>query len=421
MYDELGDEMRKIIIIGGGAAGLMAAVSAAEHGASVTILEKMPGIGRKLLITGKGRCNITNIGDTQTLIKNMPGNGAFLYSAFHAFDNQQVIDFFTRWEVLTKVERGGRVFPVSDQAKDVVKAFSKALEHLRVSVLTGHSVASVEVENGRAVGVLTKNGNAYPADAVILTTGGASYPGTGSSGDGYAMAQKLGHTITPIHPSLVPLEVAEEWIADLQGLSLKNVSAQVLANGEKIAEEFGEMLFTHYGLSGPIILTLSKKVAEQLNQKKEVSIAINLKPALARETLDRRIQRDFEKFIRKQIKNSLHELLPAKLIETVIDLAFLDPEKPIHQVTKMERSRLIDVITGLTLTITRTRPVSEAIVTSGGVHIKEIDPKTMESKLITDLFFAGEVIDIDGFTGGFNLQAAFSTGYVAGRHAAQNF
>ncbi|MEG6585687.1 NAD(P)/FAD-dependent oxidoreductase [Dendrosporobacter sp. 1207_IL3150] len=411
--------MKKVIIIGGGAAGLMAAVSAGEHGASVKILEKMPTVGRKLLITGKGRCNITNNCDVQTFIKNMTGNGSFLYSAFHNYDNYSVIDFFTRSGVETKVERGGRVFPVSDKASDVVKAFSQALKKLDVEVITEKPVLSITVDEQQVTGVKTKDGDSYSADAVILTTGGSSYPGTGSSGDGYIMAQKLGHTIMPLRPSLVPLEVAEDWIGDLQGLSLKNVLATIVVDGEKIEEDFGEMLFTHYGLSGPIILSLSKKVAELLPQKKEVTISINLKPALSQDTLDKRLQRDFEKFARKQIKNSLNELLPAKLIDVVIDLAYLDPDKPVHQITKTERARLLDVITGLPLTITKTRPVSEAIVTAGGVNIKEINPKTMESKLIANLFFAGEVIDIDGYTGGYNLQAAFSTGFVAGREAAR--
>ena len=410
--------MKNVIIVGGGAAGMMAAVSAAEHGARVKILEKMPSVGRKLLITGKGRCNITNDGDRQTFVRHMPGNGAFLYSAFHHFDNQSIVAFLERWGVQTKVERGGRVFPVSDQARDVVKAFIRALSSLKVEVITGQPVAEIVVKNRQVSGVISTSGVFHEADAVILTTGGASYPGTGSSGDGYRMARKIGHAIVPIKPSLVPLEVAEDWIGELQGLSLKNVLASVWADGTKKAEEFGEMLFTHYGVSGPIILSLSKAVAQLLPDRKEVSVVVNLKPALSREVLDKRLQRDFEKFARKQIKNSLNELLPAKLIDVVIDLAYLDPDKPVHQITKAERSRLQEVITGIVLTITGTRPVSEAIVTAGGVSTKEIDPKTMSSKLISKLYFAGEVIDIDGYTGGFNLQAAFSTGYVAGRQAA---
>jgi predicted Rossmann fold flavoprotein len=412
--------MKKIIVIGGGAAGMMAAVSASQHGGKVILLEKMAVVGRKLSITGKGRCNITNIADKQTIIKNMPGNGSFIYSALHNFDNQDIIDFLHSYDVMTKVERGGRVFPVSDQAKDVVGAFIRAFKKLNIEVVTGQQVKIILVHNGKVTGVLASNNVEYPADAVILATGGASYPGTGSSGDGYRMGEIIGHTIVPLKPSLVPLEVGEEWIGELQGLSLKNVTASVIFEGKKVADDFGEMLFTHYGLSGPIILSLSKKVAELLNTHpgQEVLIEINLKPALTSEVLDKRIQRDFEKFARKQLKNSLGELLPAKLINVIIDLAHLDPDKFVHQITKSERSRLEQQITKLTFTITGTRPVSEAIVTAGGINVKEINPKTMESKLIEGLYFAGEVIDIDGYTGGFNLQAAFSTGYVAGQNAA---
>ena len=411
--------MKQVLIIGGGAAGLMAAVSAAQHGAKVTILEKMKDIGRKILITGKGRCNLTNSCDIPDLVKNMTGNGSFLYSAFHAFSNLDSVEFFNQAGLPTKIERGGRVFPVSDQAKDVIKIFAKELGKLDVAVKVGQPVKKLIIENGRAVGAATLDGE-YRADAVIVTTGGASYPGTGSSGDGYRMAQDIGHTIVPLKPSLVPLEVEEEWITELQGLSLKNVTATVISDGKKTADEFGEMLFTHYGLSGPIILSLSKKVAELFvaAPKKEVSIEINLKPALSIDILDKRLQRDFTKFAKKQLKNSLHELLPAKLIPVVIDLAFIDQDKFVHQITKEERSRLLDVLQHLTFTISQTRPVKEAIVTAGGVSTKEIDARTMESKLVNSLFFAGEVIDVDGYTGGFNLQAAFSTGYVAGKHAA---
>lgn len=411
--------MQQVLIIGGGAAGLMAAVSAAQHGARVTLLEKMKDIGRKLLITGKGRCNLTNSCDIPELVKNMPGNGSFLYSAFNAFSNQDVVDFFYQAGLPTKVERGGRVFPVSDQARDVVKTFSRELSKLGVTVKTNQIVKKLIIENGQAVGAVTCDGE-YRADAVIIATGGASYPGTGSSGDGYRFAQAAGHTIVPLKPSLVPLEVEEEWITELQGLSLKNVTATVLSDGKKAAEEFGEMLFTHYGLSGPIILSLSKKVSELFATApgREVTIEINLKPALSIDMLDKRLQRDFAKFARKQLKNSLHELLPAKLIPVVIDLSFIDPDKFVHQITKEERLRLLDILQHLTFTITQTRPVTEAIVTAGGVSTKEINARTMESKLISGLFFAGEVIDVDGFTGGYNLQAAFSTGYVAGKSAA---
>ena len=302
-----GDYMKNIIVIGGGAAGMMAAVSAAQHGGKVTILEKMSVLGRKLSITGKGRCNITNIADKQTIIKNMPGNGSFIYSALHSFGNQDIIDFLHNHGVMTKVERGGRVFPVSDNAKDVVEAFRKAFRELNIEVVTGQAVKRILMHNGRVTGVLAGNNAEYAADAVILATGGASYPGTGSTGDGYRMGQMIGHSIVPLKPSLVPLEVSEDWIGELQGLSLKNVAASVLFDGKKVAEDFGEMLFTHYGLSGPIILSLSKKVAELLDSKpdSEVLLAINLKPALTAEVLDKRIQRDFEKFARKQLKNSL--------------------------------------------------------------------------------------------------------------------
>ncbi|SFL38010.1 BaiN/RdsA family NAD(P)/FAD-dependent oxidoreductase [Pelosinus propionicus] len=413
--------MKNIIVVGGGAAGMMAAVSASQNGGKVIVLEKMASLGRKLSITGKGRCNITNIAEKEIIIKNIPGNGAFIYSALHKFDNQDIINFLQHYGVMTKIERGGRVFPATDQAKDVVGAFLRAFKDLNIEVITGQQVKRILTHNGRVTGVLVNNNVKYDAESVIVATGGSSYPGTGSSGDGYRMSEVVGHTIIPLKPSLVPLEVGEDWIGELQGLSLKNVSASVIFAGKKVADDFGEMLFTHYGLSGPIILSLSKKVAELLNHhpNEEILVEINLKPALSVEILDKRIQRDFEKFARKQLKNSLGELLPSKLINVVIDLAHLDPDKFVHQITKSERARLQEQITKLTFTITATRPVSEAIVTAGGVHVKEINPKTMESKIVTGLFFAGEVIDIDGYTGGFNLQAAFSTGYVAGYNAAE--
>ena len=410
--------MKNVLIIGAGAAGLMAAVAAAEEGARVTVLEKMASPGRKLLITGKGRCNVTNACEVAELIKNMPGNGRFLNSAYRVFNNTDLITWLNSHGVQTKVERGGRVFPVSDKARDVVDAFVRTLTKYNVQLLTSHTVRQLIVEEDRIIGAATEQGR-YKADAVIITTGGASYPGTGSSGDGYRLARETGHIVTSLKPSLVPLEVDENWIGELQGLSLKNVSATVFVNRKKIADDFGEMLFTHYGLSGPIVLSLSKYVADALNKGgQEVNFEINLKPALSEETLDKRIQRDWEKFSRKQLKNSLGELLPSKLIPVVIDLAFLDPDKFINQITKAERQRMLQLLQHLTFTITRTRPVSEAIVTSGGVSIKDINPSTMESKLMPNLYFAGEVLDVDGYTGGYNLQAAFSTGYVAGKSAA---
>ncbi|SEJ07116.1 hypothetical protein SAMN05660742_10352 [Propionispira arboris] len=410
--------MEKIIVVGGGPAGLMAAVKAAENGSEVLLLEKMNRVGKKMLITGKGRCNITNTAQIPELIKNITGNGAFLNSTIRAFDNEDVIAFFNGLGLSTKIERGGRIFPESDKAADVVGSMLRALHRLGVKIEVNQVIDHILVKNSTVCGVKTKTGKIYEGDAVILATGGASYPGTGSTGDGYAMAKNLGHSVVPIKPSLVPLETKESWIKSVQGLSLKNVKVTALADGEKIGEDFGEMLFTHFGVSGPIILSLSRVVTEQLQQGKKVELSINLKPALTPEVLDKRIQRDFEKFIRKQIKNSLHELLPAKLIDVMIGLASLEPDKEIHQVTKEERLRLVNAIEHLTLTVTKTRPIAEAIVTAGGIEVKEINPKTMESKLVKHLYFAGEVIDIDGYTGGFNLQAAFSTGAAAGQYAA---
>ncbi|HWQ60717.1 MAG TPA: NAD(P)/FAD-dependent oxidoreductase [Negativicutes bacterium] len=412
--------MKKVLVIGGGAAGLMAAASAAEHGADVTLLEKMTAPGRKLLITGKGRCNVTNVADVKTIIENIPGNGSFLYSALDAFSNRDLMAWLEERGVPLKTERGGRVFPVSDQAGDVVAAFTRALAALDVAVVTGQAVKAISLADGKAVGAVTADGREWPADAVILATGGSSYPGTGSSGDGYRIAAALGHAINPLRPSLVPLEVAEDWVTDLQGLALKNVAVAAVAGGRTLAEEFGELLFTHFGLSGPVILSLSNPVAAALRNSPgaEVLIVINLKPALSAETLDKRLQRDFAKFARKQFKNSLGELLPTRLTAVITDLSHIDPDKPVHQITKEERARLSGLLQQLTFTVTGTRPLAEAIVTAGGVNTKEINPATMASRLIPGLYFGGEVIDVDGYTGGFNLQAAFSTGYVAGRAAA---
>lgn len=412
--------MKKIIVIGAGAAGMMAAAKAAENGAEVILLEKMKRVGKKMLITGKGRCNITNTASVPELIKNMIGNGSFLNSAIRAFDNEDVVSFFNELGLVTKVERGGRVFPESDKAADVVGTMLRQLHRLGVKIETEMAVKRILVEDARAVGIESMSGALYKSDAVILASGGSSYPGTGSSGDGYAMAEAIGHTIVPLRPSLIPLETEEEWVRETQGLSLRNVRVTALADGKKIGEEFGEMLFSHFGVTGPIILSLSRVVADALSQNKFVELIINLKPALTPETLDKRIQRDFEKYIRKQLKNSLHDLLPSKLIQPVMDLSYLDGDKEIHQITKEERLRLLETLQHLTLTVTKTRPLAEAIVTAGGVETKQISPKTMESKVVKGLYFAGEVIDIDGYTGGFNLQAAFSTGAAAGQYAVWN-
>lgn len=406
--------MKQILVIGAGPAGMMAAIRAAENGAAVTLLEKMKRPGRKMMITGKGRCNITNAADVPEIIRNIHGNGAFLNSSMRAFDNQDVMEFFRQQGVPVKVERGNRVFPVSDKAQDVVNAMVHRLHELDVRIELEMPVADILLQEGRVAGVRTKSGAHYKADAVILAVGGASYPGTGSTGDGYEMSKKLGHTVVPLRPSLVPLETEEEWVKDVQGLSLRNVRATLLAGGEKVQEMFGEMMFTHFGVTGPIILSMSRRAAKCLAEGKFVELELNLKPALTPEKLDARIQRDFEQHIRKSLKNGLLDLLPHKLIEPVLDCAYLDPEKPVHQVTAEERHRLAETLQHLTLTITKTRPLAEAIVTAGGVSVREINPKTMESKLVPGLYFAGEVVDVDAYTGGYNLQAAFSMGNAAG-------
>ena len=413
--------MNRVIVIGAGAAGLMAAISAAETGAKVSLLEKMPSPGRKILVTGKGRCNFTNRCELADFPKYFPNNGLFLYSALRAFDNQDLIDFFASRGVQSKVERGGRLLPVSDKAADIVAALVKAAAGAGVQILTGRTVQSVKTYNDRVTGVVYGT-EMVSADAVVLATGGLSYPGTGSTGDGYRMAKELGHTVTPLTPALVPLETVENWVRELQGLSLKNVEATVRINERKVDSEFGEMMFTHFGLSGPIILSLSQAVSKALKQspRPEIVVDINLKPALTAETLDKRLQRDFAAFVRKQFKNSLGDLLPAKMIPVIIQQSGILPEKPVHQITREERLRLVTLFQNLRCTIRGTRPVAEAVVTAGGVEVKEIQPKTMESKLVRGLFFAGEIMDVDGYTGGFNLQAAFSTGFVAGRSAAKS-
>ena len=410
--------MKKIIVIGGGASGIMAACRAAEGGAQVTLFEKMPRVGRKLAITGKGRCNLTNTADISEIVKNIPGNGKFLFSALKNFSSTDTVNFFESLGVVTKIERGGRIFPASDDAKEVIDALLRRLAILGVEVKTNSPVKEILAENKKIVGVLVGDKKFF-ADAVILATGGASYPATGSTGDGFRFAKKLGHTVTEILPALVPLEVEEDFVKDLQGLSLKNVRVKLSADGKKISELFGEMLFTHFGVSGPIILTLSRQAAKLLADGRFVELEINLKPALTPEQLNARLLRDFDKFKRKTIKNSLVDLLPAKLIPIILDLSYLPEEKRVDEITQAERRRLIEILRGLPLTITKTRPIDEAIVTAGGVSIKELDPRTMQSKIIDGLYIVGEVADVDGFTGGFNLQAAWSMGNAAGIFAAQ--
>ena len=411
----------RIIVIGAGPAGMMAAIKAAETSesmggtAEVLLLEKMKKPGRKMMITGKGRCNITNAADVPEIIKNIQGNGRFLFSSMKAFDNRAVIDFFEEQGVATKVERGQRVFPVSDKAQDVVDAMVGRLHELGVKLETDAAVKDILTEEGKVRGVRLKSGAIYKAEVVILAVGGASYPGTGSSGDGYAMAEALGHDVVSVRPSLVPLTVEEDWVKDVQGLSLRNVRAELLVDGKAELSLFGEMMFTHYGVTGPVILSVSRTASGYLVEGGHfLELSLNLKPALSEEKLEARLQRDFEKYQRKELKNGLVELLPHKLIEPVLDAAYLPSDKPVHQLTVEERRRLVHTLQHLVLTVTGTRPLAEAIVTVGGVSVKEIEPRTMESKLVKGLYLAGEVVDVDAFTGGYNLQAAFSMGAAAG-------
>ena len=410
--------MTKVAIIGGGAAGLLAGIAAAQNGAQVTIFEKMRLPGKKIMITGKGRCNITNACEIPEFIKNIPGNGRFLNSALHRFTNDDIVLLLESHGLQTKVERGGRIFPVSDKAKDVVDTLVKIFTEAGGKLQLDTKVIEILAKDGQVTGVKTING-VYPADAVILAAGGASYPGTGSDGGGAKLAAKLGHKIVPLRPSLVPLESDYPYVDDLQGLSLRNVQGTLTADGEKIGSEFGEMLFTHFGVSGPIILSLSNLAAKALDEGKEVELHIDLKPALSEEKLDARIQRDFTQYSKKQLANGMKDLLPQRLIPVVCDMAYLDEEKFINQISREERHRLLAALKNFCVPITSTRSLAEAIVTAGGVSVKEINPKTMESKLIRGLHFAGEVMDVDGYTGGYNLQAAFSSGHAAGMAAAE--
>lgn len=407
---------KRVIVIGGGASGMMAALTAAENGAEVMLLEKNDRLGKKMLITGKGRCNVTTDKEIDEMIRSFVHNGKFLYTAFNSFSNQQVQQFFEDAGVPLKVERGERVFPVSDQSKDIVNALRRRLQEAGVDLWLNAAVKEVLLEDGKAVGVLLPNGKKLLADSVIIATGGASYPGTGSTGDGYRFAEKAGHTVVNLRPSLIPLECAEGYVKALQGLSLKNVTLTIeTAEGKKLAQEFGEMLFTHFGISGPIVLTSSYKAVDYWQKHKQPLLgSIDFKPALSREKLDARLLREFEEQNKKQLKNSLHTLMPSKLIPVFIQRCGISPDKALHQITKEERQRMVDLLKDFRFTIFKARSLEEAIVTAGGISVKEVSPKTMESKLVKNLYFIGEVLDVDGMTGGFNLQAAFSTGYLAG-------
>ena len=408
--------MSNVIVVGGGAAGMMAAVFAARNGQSVQLLEKNEKLGKKLFITGKGRCNITNAADIEDLFTAVISNPKFLYSGFYSFTNQQVIDFFEELGVKTKVERGERVFPVSDHSSDVIAAFSRELKSLGVSVSLHTEVKELLCEQDKVCGVLLTNGKKMKADAVIVATGGISYPSTGSTGDGYRFARETGHRVTELLPSLVPMEVRQWYAKELQGLSLRNIEIRITDGKKKLYEEFGEMLFTHYGVTGPVILSASSVVGKTL-RKKELTLHIDLKPALSEEQLDKRILREFDANHNKQYKNSIDSLFPTKLKPVMIELSEIEPEKKVNEITKEERQRLVHLIKDFTMTLTGLRGYNEAIITKGGVSVKEIDPGTMESKIIKGLYFAGEVLDLDAVTGGYNLQIAWSTGYLAGINA----
>lgn len=404
--------MKKAVIIGAGAAGLMAAGKAAERGVDVHLYEKNDIVGKKIYITGKGRCNITNAGDIDDFMDNIPGNPYFLYSAFYNLDSSATARFFNSIGVPTKVERGKRVFPVSDKAADVAVALEKYARKNGAHIHTSCAVDGIITEKGAVTGVRLQNGKTISADSVIIATGGLSYPGTGSTGDGYKMAKKAGHTVTKLYPSLVPLKCSQGFCAELMGLSLKNTAIQIKdGRGKVVYKDFGEMLFTHYGVSGPMVLSASRSLLGRLEEG--MKIIIDLKPALDEKTLDLRVLRDFEKYANKALKNALDDLLPQKLIPVIISLSGIDGDKKVHDIKREERKSLVSLIKGLTLDITGTTGYKEAVVTSGGVNVDEINPSTMESKLVKGLFFAGEVIDVDGYTGGFNLQIAFSTGYTA--------
>jgi len=403
--------MDTVVIIGGGPAGMMAAIAASHNNNKVILLEKNEKLGKKLYITGKGRCNITNSKDISEFFDFIPGNPHFLYSALYTFTNQDTMNFFSNLGVNLKVERGDRVFPESDKASDIINAFSKELINKKVDIRLNSTVSEVIMEDKKIVGVELSDSTKLLGDYFVLSTGGLSYPLTGSTGDGFKFAKSMGHkVITPL-PALIPIVTKEDWITELQGLSLKNVELSInSSSGKTLYKEFGEMLFTHYGISGPIALSASRVI----NRNSGTKAVINLKPALTHEELDKRIQRDFSKFINKAFKNSLNELLPQKLIHVIIMLSEIDGDKKVNLITKEERKKLVMLLQNLTLSIKGLRPIEEAIITCGGIDVKNIDASTMKSKTIENLSFAGEIIDIDAVTGGFNLQLALSTGFLAG-------
>ncbi|MBC2581360.1 NAD(P)/FAD-dependent oxidoreductase [Clostridium sp. DJ247] len=402
--------MATVVVIGGGPAGMMAAIASSQLHKTI-LIEKNEKLGKKLFITGKGRCNITNAKDISEFFDYIPGNPTFLYSSLYSFTNEDTMNFFKNLDVNLKVERGDRVFPQSDKSSDIIKAFERELIKRKVDIQVNSKVKKLVCENNTIKAVQLQDDKIIKGDYFIICTGGMSYPQTGSSGDGYRFAESVGHNITKITPSLVPIEVKNSWIKDLQGLSLKNVELSIINSNNKILfKEFGEMLFTHFGISGPIALSASRVVNENSGQK----AVINLKPALSYEELDKRVQKDFAKYSNKDFRNTLDDLLPKKLIEVLVQFSKIDPNKKANLITRDERKQLVKLLQNFTLDIKGLRPIAEAIVTAGGVDTKEIDSSTMKSKLVSNLYFAGEVIDVDAYTGGYNIQIAMSTGHLAG-------
>ena len=418
--------MHKVIVVGGGAAGMMAAIQSARKGNQVLLLEKNERLGKKLFITGKGRCNVTNGCDVEELFGKVVSNHRFLYSSFYSFTNQDAIDFFEELGVPLKRERGDRIFPVSDHSSDVIRALEREMDRLGVDVRLNTEVSSLIIEDvsleesvsysqqSHITGVKLKNGKTEKADAVIVTTGGISYPSTGSTGDGFRWAKDAGHKVTELSPSLVPVHIKENWCERMMGLSLRNTGFKAFVGKKKIYEEQGELLFTHFGISGPVVLSFSAYAKKYL--EKGITVILDLKPAMSKEQLDARILRDFADKINKQFKNSLDDLLPKKMIPIIIERSAISPEKKVNEITKEERTRLVTLLKEFDLTVTGLGTFKEAIITKGGIAVKEIDPGTMESKLVSGLYFAGEILDLDALTGGYNLQIAWSTAYLAGQN-----
>ena len=406
--------MSKVLIVGGGAAGMFASIFAAKNGNEVHVFEKNEKLGKKLFITGKGRCNLTNACDMETLFANMVSNEKFMYSSFYGFTNQDVMEFFENAGLAIKTERGNRVFPQSDHSSDVIKTLEREMKRQGVHAHLHTTVKEVTVKEGQFTELRLADGSSVPGDACIIATGGLSYQTTGSTGDGYTFAEKMGHTVTELSPSLVPIETKEDFVPQLMGLSLRNVKVSIYDGKKELYSEFGEMLFTHFGVSGPLIISASAYVGRRLGKGKELKLVIDLKPALSEEQLDARVLREFEANHNKQFKNAISGLFPAKLIPVMIAVSNIDPEKKVNVISREERQEFVHLIKNFELTLTKLRDYKEAIITRGGVKVKEISPSTMESKLAGGVYFAGEVLDLDALTGGFNLQIAWSTGYAAG-------